>query len=243
VSTLLLETHGLSKHFGGVAAVDRVDFKIEAGELRCLIGPNGAGKSTFFKLLTGQLQPTSGTILFNGSDITGQPTSKIARHGIGMKMQSPMLFDGLPVLENLWLAARRRFSDAEAVRTAERTLDLVGLSAVARSAVGFLSHGQRALVELAIVLASDPELLLLDEPTAGMTADETVRTADIIRTISRRHTMVIVEHDMNFIRMIASKVTVFHRGSILIEDTMGNIFINQTVRDIYLGHRTHAENA
>jgi ABC-type uncharacterized transport system ATPase subunit len=223
--------------------VDQVDFRLEAGELRCLIGPNGAGKSTFFKLLTGQLRPTFGRILFNGSDITGQPTSRIARRGIGMKMQSPMLFDGLPVFKNLWLAARRRFPDAEAIRTAEQTLDLVGLAGVARSTAGFLSHGQRALVELAIVLASDPELLLLDEPTAGMTAEETVRTADIIRTISRRQTMIIVEHDMNFIRMIASKVTVFHEGAILVEDTMRNLIMNQTVRDIYLGHRAQAENA
>lgn len=243
MSTLLLETKRLSKRFGGVAAVDGVDFRLEAGELRCLIGPNGAGKSTFFKLLTGQLRPTSGIILFNGSDITGQPTSKIARRGIGMKMQSPMLFDGLPVFENMWLAARRRFPDAEAIRTAERTLDLVGLAGVAQSTPGLLSHGQRAMVELAIVLASDPKLLLLDEPTAGMTAEETVRTADIIRAISRRHTIVIVEHDMNFIRMIASKVTVFHQGAILVEDTMRNLSINQTVRDIYLGHRAQAENA
>ena len=243
MSTPLLETKGLSKRFGGVVAVDRVDFTLEAGELRCLIGPNGAGKSTFFKLLTGQLQPTSGSILFNGSNITGQPTSKIARRGIGMKMQSPMLFDGLSVFENLWVAASRRLAGAEAVRAAEQTLDRVGLEAVAQTTVGFLSHGQRALVELAIVLAGDPQLLLLDEPTAGMTAEETIRTADIIRTISRRHTMVIVEHDMNFIRMIASKVTVFHQGSILVEDTMQNVFINQTVRDIYLGHRAQAEHA
>jgi ABC-type uncharacterized transport system ATPase subunit len=243
MSTPLLETKGLSKRFGGVVAVDRVDFTLETGELRCLIGPNGAGKSTFFKLLTGQLQPTSGSILFNGSNITGQPTSEIARRGIGMKMQSPMLFDGLPVFENLWVAARRRLADAEAVRAAEQTLDRVGLAGVAHTTVGFLSHGQRALVELAIVLAGDPQLLLLDEPTAGMTAEETIRTADIIRTISRRHTMVIVEHDMNFIRMIASKVTVFHQGSILVEDTMQNVFINQTVRDIYLGHRAQAEHA
>lgn len=236
----ILETHDLSKSFGGVHAVHNVDFSVAEGELRCLIGPNGAGKSTFFKLLTGQLKPDAGRILFRGVSIAGEPSSAIARRGIGIKMQVPSVFEGLPVRENLRLSARRKHDDRGAHRVVDEVLATMHLSEFADRVVASLSHGQRALVELSTALAGEPDLLLLDEPTAGMTREEVARTAKIITDIGRRRSVVIVEHDMNFIKMIASRVTVFHQGQILLEDSMDNVLRNPTVRDVYLGRRARA---
>jgi ABC-type uncharacterized transport system ATPase subunit len=233
----LLQTAGLSKRFGGVEAVRGVDFALAEGELRCIIGPNGAGKSTFFKLLTGQLRPTSGRVLFRGRDITGATSSQIARLGVGIKMQVPSVFDGLDLRENLRLAARRRHGERAALELVDRTLGAVGLPDLTDRRVGELAHGERALVELAIVLAAEPDLLLLDEPTAGMTSEEVARTAGLIRDINRTRALIVVEHDMGFIRMIARRVTVFHQGAVLVEDTMDNLMRNPMVRDIYLGRR------
>jgi ABC-type uncharacterized transport system ATPase subunit len=236
----MLEARGVTKRFGGVQAVRGIDFKLQEGELRCIIGPNGAGKSTFFKLLTGQLRPDGGRILFRGQDITGAETSAIARFGIGMAMQVPSVFDGLDVRENLRMGARRRHRERAAQRRVDLTLETVGLTAIAGRLVGHLAHGQRALVELATVLAAEPELLLLDEPTAGMTRGEVERTAQIIREIARTSALVVVEHDMNFIRMIGSRVTVFHQGATLIEGTVQEVLRNPMVRDVYLGRQAEA---
>ncbi|HEX7045040.1 MAG TPA: ATP-binding cassette domain-containing protein [Burkholderiales bacterium] len=234
---MILEARDLWRTFGGVAAVAGVDFALEEGELRCLIGANGAGKSTFFKMLTGQLAPSRGRIVLKGEDITGRPAFEIARRGVGIKTQVPSLFDGLTVAENLWLAARR----AHGARRADAvTADLLGeirLAARADDEVGTLSHGQRQWVELGMVLAGEPDLLLLDEPAAGMTADEVEATVALIKAMRGRRTLVIVEHDMHFIRRIAEKVTVFHRGRVLVEDTMDSILRNPEVRDAYLGQR------
>jgi len=231
----LLETRDLMKRFGGVQAVSSINFTLEEGELRCVIGPNGAGKSTFFKLLTGQLRPDSGRILFRDHDITGAETSAIARFGIGMAMQVPSVFEGLEVRENLHIGARRRHGEREARRRVDRILETAGLTALAARVVSHLAHGQRALVELAIVLAAEPELLLLDEPTAGMTKGEVERTVEVIRAIARSRALVVVEHDMNFIRMIANKVTVFHQGATLVEGSVQEVLRNPVVRDVYLG--------
>lgn len=239
-SNFLLETKDLVKHFGGVAAIETVNFVLAKGELRCVIGPNGAGKSTFFKLLTGQYRPDHGRIVFRDRDITGASTSEISRLGIGIKMQVPSLFEGLDVRENLRLSARRKHGRHQADRLVEKTLKVMGLAHLAGSQPRHLAHGQRALVELGIVLASEPDLLLLDEPTAGMTSDEVVRTAGLIQEINRTKALIVVEHDIRFIKMIANRVTVFHRGTILIEDTMDGILHNATVRDIYLGRQAQA---
>lgn len=236
----ILETQGLSKSFGGVHAVRDVDFSVAEGELRCLIGPNGAGKSTFFKLLTGQLKPDGGDILFRGNRIAGEPSSAIARRGIGIKMQVPSVFEGLHVHENLRLAARRKHDDKGAHRVVDDVLTTMRLSECAGRIVSSLSHGERALVELSTALAGEPDLLLLDEPTAGMTKDEVARTAKIIKEISRSRSVVIVEHDMNFIKMMASRVTVFHQGQILLEDSVDNVLRNPVVRDVYLGRQAQA---
>ena len=236
----LLETHELSMRFGGVTAVDRANFELDEGELRCLIGPNGAGKSTFFKCLSGQLRPTSGSIVFAGHSIERAQSHAIARLGIAIKTQVPNLFDGLSVGENLWLAARRRHGRPGAERAVAETLDRIGLGEATERLAGHLPHGQRQWLELGLVLASDPRLVLLDEPTAGMTRQEVERTADIVLEMSRQRSVIVVEHDMQFIRMIAKKVTVFHQGQILAEDMVDAIMRDERVRDIYLGKQAGA---
>ena len=236
----ILETRGLTMRFGGVVAVDNVDFTMAEGELRCLIGPNGAGKTTFFRCLTHQYKPTSGHVLYRGGDITGSHTHEIARRGIGIKTQVPSVFDGLDVRENIWISARRLHKKREADRVVDEILERLGLTAVSKRLVGQLAHGERQGVELGIVLTGDPELILLDEPTAGMTHEEVHRTTEMIREINRTASLIVVEHDMQFIKAIANRVTVFNQGAILVEDTMENVLKNQQVRDIYLGKRVVA---
>ena len=236
----LLETRDLSMHFGGVKAVRNVNFTLAEGELRCLIGPNGAGKSTFFKMLTGQLEPSEGEVRFRGQDISHAHAHQIARLGIGIKTQVPSVFDGLTVRENIWVAANRTNNAARTKAMVDETLTLIGLTQVAHRLVGQLAHGQRQWVELGVLLAAEPELILLDEPAAGMTHDEVHKTAALIRDINQTRSLIVVEHDMQFIRMIASKVTVLDQGSVLAEGTMDEILANQRVRDVYLGKRAVA---
>ena len=236
----LLQTRDLSKHFGGVKAVNEVNFTLAEGELRCLIGPNGAGKSTFFKMLTGQLEPSHGSVLFRGHDISRAHAHQIARLGIGIKTQVPSVFDGLSVRENIWLAASRIHSTERARRVVDEMLERIGLTHAANRVVGQLAHGQRQWVELGLVLSTDPQLILLDEPAAGMTHEEVHKTAELVREINRTKALIVVEHDMQFIRMIARQVTVFNRGSILVEDAMDNILRNPLVLDIYLGKQAAA---
>ena len=225
--------------FGGVHAVRDVNFTLAERELRCLIGPNGAGKSTFFKMLTGQLQPTSGAVLFAAKNLRSQP-HEIARRGVGIKTQVPSVFDGLTVRENLWLAATRLHRGARARASVDDMLERVGLTAIASRIVGQLAHGQRQWVELGVVLSTEPDLVLLDEPAAGMTDQEVLRTAELVREINKTKALIVVEHDMQFIRMIASKVTVFNQGAVLVEDEVEAIMHNPTVRDVYLGKQAAA---
>ncbi len=236
----LLETRGLGMRFGGVQAVREVNFVLAERELRCLIGPNGAGKSTFFKMLTGQLKPTSGTVLFRGADISRSQPHEIARRGIGIKTQVPSVFDGLSVRENLWLAAARLARGRKIRALVDEMLERLGLGGIAARLVGQLAHGQRQWVELGVVLATDPELVLLDEPAAGMTDEEVLRTVDLVREINKTKALIVVEHDMQFIRMIASRVTVFNQGAVLVEDNVEAIMRNPTVRDVYLGKQAAA---
>ena len=240
MSAPLLQTIDLGVNFGGVRAVRNVDFTLDEGELRCLIGPNGAGKSTFFKMLTGQLAPSHGRVLFRGQDISDAHAHEIARLGIGIKTQVPSVFDGLSVRENIWLAASRIHPRAKAAALVDEMLERIELSSAADRLVGQLAHGQRQWVELGLVLSTDPELILLDEPAAGMTHEEVHRTAELVREINRSKALIVVEHDMQFIRMIARKVTVFNQGNILVEDQVENIMRNPLVRDIYLGKQAAA---
>ncbi|CAN7551502.1 ATP-binding cassette domain-containing protein [Rhizobium rhizogenes] len=238
--TLLLKTEHLTMRFGGVVANDDINFTLEEMELRCLIGPNGAGKSTFFKSLTGQQTPTSGTIAFRGQPIAGKLPHEIARMGIGIKTQVPSVFNGLSVRENIWMAARRKATPRGLAPTVESVLSLIRLSDFADRVVATLSHGQRQWVEIGMVLAAEPDLILLDEPAAGMTDEETLRTAEIIRDINQSRAIIVVEHDMAFIKLIAKKVTVFHQGKVLVEDTIDRVLADQRVRDIYLGKKVVA---
>ena len=236
----LLQTIDLGVNFGGVRAVRDVNFALDEGELRCLIGPNGAGKSTFFKMLTGQLAPSHGRVLFRGQDISSAHAHEIARLGIGIKTQVPSVFDGLAVRENIWLAASRIHPKSKARIMTEEMLERLGLTSVADRLVGQLAHGQRQWVELGLVLSTDPDLILLDEPAAGMTHEEVQRTAELVREINRSKALIVVEHDMQFIRMIAKQVTVFNQGAVLVEDSVEKIMRNPQVRDIYLGKQAAA---
>jgi branched-chain amino acid transport system ATP-binding protein len=238
VSDLILETKGLEKRFGGVRAIADVDFALERDELRCLIGPNGAGKSTFFKLLTGQLEPTTGVVLFEDVDITAAAPHRIGRLGIGIKNQVQDVFNGLSVFENLYLAASSAHARRQATLRAQELAARVRLERLLDAPVATLAHGQRQWVEIAMVIARQPKLVLLDEPSAGMTIEETKQTAELIREVNRTATIIVVEHDMQFIRQIARKVTVFHQGRILLEDTFERVVADPVVRAVYLGRQT-----
>ena len=240
MSPPLIETRGLSKHFGGVQAVRNIDFSLAEGELRCLIGPNGAGKSTFFKLLTGQIKPTSGAVLFRGTEITNLQAHEIARLGIGIKTQVPSVFNALSVRSNLWIAAARHKKGKAVAQAVEAQIERLSLSRFADGLVGQLAHGQRQWVELGLVLCGEPNLILLDKPAAGMTEEERGRTAELIQEINRAHPLIVVEHDMSFIRTIARRITVFDRGAILMEGDVDQVFGNQAVRDVYLGKQAAA---
>ena len=234
---VVLETRALSMHFGGVRAVDRVDFALRENELRCLIGPNGAGKSTFFKCLTGQLRPSAGDVVIRDVHVAGREPHEIAALGVGIKTQVPNVFEGLTVEENIRLSARRRHPSARACSLTGETIERIGLGAIRARTVGRLSHGERQWVEIGIVVASEPWLVLLDEPTAGMTREETARTAELIRSINEDAALIVVEHDMQFIRLISQTVTLFHEGRILMEGTMESISADPRAREVYLGHR------
>jgi branched-chain amino acid transport system ATP-binding protein len=231
----LLEARGVSMAFDGIKALDDIDFTLREMELRCLIGPNGAGKSTFFKILTGQLRPTAGQVRLRDRTVSGQSPHEIARLGIGIKTQVPNVFDGLSVADNVLVAAGRRNSIGRARAILDETLTRLHLTPVATAPVGTLAHGMRQWVELAMVLAQEPELILLDEPAAGMSEDEIERTAELIKEINRTNAVIVVEHDMAFIRTIAKTITVFHQGRILIEGDVAAVLADQAVRDVYLG--------
>ena len=233
----VLETQHLTMRFGGVVAVDNVTFTLRRGELRCLIGPNGAGKSTFFKCLTGLLTPTEGHVLMQGEETTGWPAHRVASLGVGIKTQVPNVMDALSVQENIWLAARRFLPTSQADAKTREVLDRLALGPIARTELGQLAHGERQQVELGFVAATAPWLVLLDEPAAGMTAGEVARMTEVIHELNRTAAVVIVEHDMQFIRSIASTVTVFHQGTILIEDDVETVMSDPHVRNIYLGKK------
>lgn len=233
----VVETRGLTMQFGGVTAVDNVDFRLDRNELRCLIGPNGAGKSTFFKCLTGQLKPTGGHIFIEDDETTGWDPHWIARLGVGVKTQVPSVMDGLSVHENIWLSAYRTHGAEKARHLVDEAIGRLDLGAISKSLVGRLSHGERQLVELGIVVAAEPWLILLDEPAAGMTAEEVGRMGEIVVELNRNTAIIVVEHDMQFIRSIAKKVTVFSQGGILIEDDVDIVMRDARVRDVYLGKK------
>ena len=239
MSDAVVETIDLTMRFGGVTAVDHVNFALRENELRCLIGPNGAGKSTFFKCLTGQyrLDSTNGRVFIRGADVVGMRPNEIVRMGVGIKTQVPSVMNGLTVTENLWLAARRAHGWARATAEVQRVTEEVGLSEIARRTAGELAHGQRQMVEIGIVLAQDPWLVLLDEPAAGITGTEVERLVGLIREINQKASVIVVDHDMEFVRMLGARITVFHQGAVLVEGPAETVLADARVREVYIGNR------
>ncbi|MEQ8650836.1 MAG: ABC transporter ATP-binding protein [Kiloniellales bacterium] len=235
---VLLETKALSKRFGGVVAANNIDFTVTEGELRCLIGPNGAGKSTLFSMLCGIQKADSGEIYAFGKRVTHRQAFHRVRRGLGLTFQSNRAFHDLSVAENLAiprkpLHARSHQKAAERYRYA---LDAFGLDPADQTRSGELSHDQLQWLEIAMVLAGFPDLVMLDEPTAGMATEETNRTAEVLKALQDSGlTLLVVEHDMAFVRLVADSVTVLHQGTIFAEGTVEDITTSEAVRSIYLG--------
>ncbi len=240
----LLKTEGLTKHFGGLTALAEVNFAVRPGDIRAIIGPNGAGKSTFFNCLTGVLPPTRGRIVFNGEDITGLPQHLISRKGIARSYQITNIMPGLTCFENIRVAAQSRKSGLfllshyrdhrDILERAEAVLESVGLRGKEEVPAASLSHGEQRDLEIGIALATEPKLLLLDEPTAGMSVAETRETMELIRRIARQVTILIVEHDMEVVMGLAQRITVLHYGEVLAEGTPAEIQSNPKVLEVYL---------
>lgn len=236
-SSRILQTRDLRKQFGGLVATDDVDFALEAGELRCLIGPNGAGKSTFLKLLTGTLEPTAGTIYFDGVEITDLPTHERVERGISMKFQVPSLYPNLTVGDNLRIPLQRVAAPSEFDARTRETLERFGLLEERDTVAATLSHGQQQRLEIGMAMALEPSLLLLDEPVAGLSVDETAEIADLLTEIQAESDVafVVIEHDVDFVARIADRVTVLHQGAIFTEGTIEEVRADPDVRRIYLG--------
>jgi branched-chain amino acid transport system permease protein len=238
----VLETVDVAKSFGGLTAVSRVTLLFPETGVHCLIGPNGAGKSTYFNLLAGRYRPSAGRILLGGEDVTSKRPDQRARRGIGIKLQVGSLYPELSCLENVWLAAyaATRSSRLATERAAE-VLDWLGLLPRAPEPAGILSHGEQQWLEIGMVLAAEPAVVLLDEPTAGMTRDETAQTADLVTALGEHVSVVVVEHDMEFVRRLDVPVTVFHQGRIFAQGSLDELRRDERVLDIYLGRRARAE--
>ncbi|WP_138468840.1 urea ABC transporter ATP-binding protein UrtD [Poseidonocella sp. HB161398] len=242
--TAALMLDGLAVDFSGFRAVDGVSMAVEQGELRVLLGANGAGKTTLMDLISGKTRATEGKVLVQGRDVTGLREHRIARAGVGRKFQIPSVFSGLTVRQNLEVAQSKRPSVwsnlrfalgmSEKARLGE-VLELIGLEAEAEREAGLLSHGQTQWLELGMLMIQDASVILLDEPTAGMTQGETAKTAEIINRLKGRHTLLVVEHDMAFVRDIAERITVLHLGRVLAEGNVAFIENHPEVKAAYLG--------
>jgi len=240
----LLQTENLTIRFGGLTALDNVNVAVARGQVRAIIGPNGAGKSTFFNCVTGVLRPSSGRVLLNGNDIAGLPPDRISQNGIALAYQIPNLLPNATVLENVRIAAQSRRhrwsmvthyrSYRDIVDKAEAALSAVGLLGKAYELAANLSHGEQRTLEIAVAMATDPQLLCLDEPTAGMSAAETRETVALVRRIAEHLTILIVEHDMEVVMGLANRITVLHYGRVLAEGTPSEIQQNPRVLEVYL---------
>jgi len=241
---VILRTDGLTMRFGGLTAVSNVSIAVPRGEIRAIIGPNGAGKSTFFNCVTGVLRPTGGRIVLNGEDVAGLPPHRISHKGLARSYQITNILPGATVLENVRIAAQSRrhswsllrhyraFTDV--LERAHAVLESVGLGDKDRELAANLSHGEQRNLEIGIALATDPKLLCLDEPTAGMSVAETHQTVELIRRIGANLTIMIVEHDMEVVMGLAHTLTVLHYGEVLAEGTPDQIQANPRVQEVYL---------
>jgi urea transport system ATP-binding protein len=240
----LLSVDKITVHFDGFRALDELTLSLEAGELRCIVGPNGAGKTTLMDVITGKTRPDSGTVTFGGRDITRMSEHGIVELGIGRKFQRPTVFPGHTVFENLELTTqgskgvfRTLFArlSADERQAIERALELTGLAEQRGTLAGLLSHGQKQWLEIGMLLVEKPKLLLVDEPVAGMAQHEIERTEEILASLAGQHTVVVVEHDMAFVRSIAQTVTVLHEGRVLAEGPMRDVQNDPRVIEVYLG--------
>lgn len=233
---MILQTIGLSKRFGGVHVARAIDFAIEQGEIHCLIDPNGAGKSSFFRLILGAYAPDAGRILFKGEDITSLRSFERIRRGMSVKFQVPGIFKALMVRQNLTIAFQDHLHGHDLDATIARVLDFAGLGDVADAPAGELSHGRQQWLEIGMAVGVEPSLLLLDEPTAGMSPEETRQTGEMLRRLNAQGvTILAVEHDMAFVKQIADRVTVLHFGEVFAQGTAAEIIAHPGVADIYLG--------
>jgi branched-chain amino acid transport system ATP-binding protein len=243
----ILETRNLTKSFGALTAVNDVSLAIERGSLHSIIGPNGAGKTTVFNLLTGAFPPTSGKIIFDGKDITGTPAHRVAHLGLARSYQRTTVFPAFSLFENVWVAAfatgpswqgllfRKTETYPEAAERSRQALSDVGLAEKANQLAREISHGEQRQLELAIALAAAPRVLLLDEPAAGLSPEETRRMVALVRALKGRYTIVLIEHKMDIIMRVSDRISVMHFGSLIAEGTPDEIQRNPDVRRAYLG--------
>ena len=249
----ILSVRGLTKRFGGLIAVNNVDFDLPAGELHAIIGPNGAGKTTFFNLVSGFLPPNAGRVVFDGQDITGMPTHRISQLGMARTLQIKSVFNGLSVYDNVWIAAHSRHKFLHPLKAARSFGATAEVAAQALAAVeltdrtselaGNLAYGDVALLEIAIAIAMKPKLLLLDEPVAGMSPEETQRTVHKIKELSQSVNILMIEHDMETVFEVADRITVMTQGVVLCQGTVKEIANDLRVQEAYLGvpeDSTHA---
>jgi ABC-type uncharacterized transport system ATPase subunit len=236
----LLELRRLNKHFGGLHVTNSVNLALEAGEIHCLIGPNGAGKSTLFRLILGEYHPGSGEIFFAEENITALKSFARIHRGLSVKFQVPGVFKGLSVRQNLEIALQSRHRGAELAREVERLLSFLGLEAEQAQTAGNLSHGQKQWLEIGMAISLKPRLLLLDEPTAGMSPEETHLTGEMVRRLNAEGmTILAIEHDVSFVRQVAQRVTVLHLGQVFAQGSIDQIVADERVAAIYLG-QAHA---
>ena len=240
----LLDLIDITVSFEGFLALNNLKLSLKKGELRAVIGPNGAGKTTFLDVITGKVKPTNGQVIFKGISLIGIKEHKIARLGVGRKFQSPRVFENLSVQENLELSAispktplnlLKKNIVSDQLDEIFHLMRVVNLSKMSNVKAGSLSHGQKQWLEIAMLLGQKPDLMLVDEPVAGLTDEETELTADLLKSLSGEKTVIIIDHDMEFIRRLDSNVTVLNQGSVLCEGDMNTIQKNKNVIDVYLG--------
>jgi urea transport system ATP-binding protein len=245
VSELILSVEDLTVSFDGFRAVDGLNFYVEKDELRCVIGPNGAGKTTLLDMICGKTKPSHGSIKFKNYNLNDLIEYQITRVGVGRKFQTPSVYEDLTVFENLEISYPKKRGilgslffrrERDLLDKIDQVAEQIFLHEVLRHKAGQLSHGQKQWLEIGMLLMQDPELLLLDEPVAGMSAKEREQTAELLNRISKGRSIVVIEHDMAFVRMIAHKVTVLHQGKLLAEGSMDEVQNDERVKDVYLGH-------
>ena len=240
----LLELKNVSVSFEGFFALKELNIALKKGELRAIIGPNGAGKTTFLDVITGKVKPNNGEVLFNGKSLIGKKEHKIARVGVGRKFQSPRIFENLTVEENLEFSVSQSVSTFKLIsnqatnekkQEIEKLLNVINLTNSSKIKAGALSHGQKQWLEIAMLLGQKPSLMLVDEPVAGLTDEETELTADLLKSLAGKNTVVVIDHDMEFIRRLESDVTVLNQGTVLCEGKMESIQSDPKVIEVYLG--------